>query len=174
MRKLEKQIPRINTTSLVIRVAQFLILGAFSLAYAMSRPEVYLDIFVWPQNAAPPYTMKVFRNTTSFRHPRAEHLPEQRDAPAYDVMEFEWNILQPPPGLSEKYVCVEDARWGCNGEQWAATRVGWLDSWPFQHATPVWVAGTVHIDRYIFWLIMIGVGGPSCLGRQGEVKLPGR
>ena len=158
MRKLEKQIPRINITSLVIRVAQFLILGAFSLAYAMSRPEVYLDIFVWPQNAAPPYMMKVFRNTTSFWYPRAEHLQKQWDAPAYDVMEFEWNSPQPPPGLSEKYVCVEDARWGCNGEQWAATRVGWLDSWPFQHATPVWVAGTVHIDRYIFWLIMIGVG----------------
>jgi hypothetical protein len=161
IKKLEKQIPRVNITSIIIRVAQFLILGAFSLAFAMSRPEVYLDIFVWPQNATPPYTMQVFRNTSDFWHTRAEHLQNHWSASVYDVIEFEWNETKPPPGLSEKYVCQKDARWGCNGEQWAATRVGWLDSWPFQHTTPEWVARTVHIDRYVFWLVVVGVSFAS-------------
>jgi hypothetical protein len=161
-RKLEKQIPRLNLTCIILRMAQFLILGTFSLLYAMARPNVFLDIFVWPQNTAPPFQMTVFRNTSAEWETRAEHMqhhlnPENPDI--YSAMSFAWNSTTPPSGLSEKYVCKKDERWGCDGNQWAATRLGWLDSWPFNHVLPAWVAGTVHIDRYIFWLVILGVGG---------------
>ncbi|KAA8906650.1 hypothetical protein FN846DRAFT_919028 [Sphaerosporella brunnea] len=156
-RKLEKQIPRLNLTCIIIRVTQFLILVTFSLLYAMARPNVFLDIFVWPQNTKPPFQMTVFRNTTAEWQTRAAQLQYHWAEPdIYSVMSFSWNSTKPPEGLSEKYVCKTDPRWGCDGSQWAATRIGWLDSWPFEHVLPPWIAGTVHIDRYIFWLVLCG------------------
>lgn len=155
-RKLEKQIPRINLISIIIRVAQFIILGGFSLAYAMAQPPVFLDTFVWPQNTSPPYTMTVYRNTTSGSETRVEYFGHQhRSSLNYSVMTVEWNDKRSPPGLSEKYDCGWDLRLGCEGAQWAATRIGWLDSWPFD--VDEQMARIIYIDRYIFWLLVVGV-----------------
>jgi len=154
-RKLEKQIPRINLVSIIIRVAQFLTLCGFTLAYAMSQPPVYLDIFVWPQNTAPPYEMTVYRDTTSYGGIWAERFSV--DSPNYSAVAFLWNHSLPPAGLSETHVCTHGPRWGCDGTQWAATRIGWSDSWPFGASLEVEAPGMTYIDRYIFWLLVVGV-----------------
>ena len=157
--------------SIIIRVTQFLLLGCFSLLWAMSQPDVYLDIFVWPQNTAPPYDITVFRNTTHSWDQRAATLHHRHNWDAAQILPavtVSWNKTTPPPGVSEKYVCTKDIRWGCNGTQWAATRIGWLDSWPFNASVPAWVTATVHIDRYIFWLLAVGVGAPLLISSMGS------
>jgi hypothetical protein len=155
IKKLKTQIPILNLTAIIVRVAQFFLLGGLTLAYAMTDPYVFLDVFVWPQNAVPPYPMTVYRNSTEGRSGRTRQ--HEQLMLSWPVVQFQWNQTEKPAGLSEKYVCQKDSQWNCTGEQWAATRIGWLDSWPYSQFTPSWIAGTVHIDRYIFWLLLVGV-----------------
>lgn len=175
LEKLEIRIPRVNITSIIIRITQFLVLSLFSVGYAMSRPDVSLDIFVWPKE--PPnstFKVYVYRNTTNEWQSRAERLREPQElADVYHATDFEYNKTQFNPaehGLSERYDCKDDPRWNCTGNEWAASRIGWVDSWPFKHPPPRWTKATVHIDRKIFYMMLLGVCGVPVFWRPAESK----
>jgi hypothetical protein len=156
-KRLRKLLPRLNLTAVIVRVTQFFVIGGFTIAYAMASPEIYLDIFVWPMNQTTPFEITIYRNSSGEWPDRAERFEDRWLVEPWPIVKLRWNETKPPPGLSEVYVCQTDPRWNCTGEQWAASRIGWWDSWPFDHFTPPWAAGMVHIDRYIFWLFMLGV-----------------
>ncbi|CCX13160.1 Protein of unknown function [Pyronema omphalodes CBS 100304] len=162
--RLEGQIPKVNITSVIVRVAQLILLMGFSLAFSMSRPPVFLDIFVWPINANPPFEVHIYRNTSEFwalRLKTIQHSWSLPDPPRHHVSlmwEGSSNMLE---GLgTERYVCKNDKRWNCTGEQWAMTRLGWVNSWPFGDEAPDWARGMIHIEQYVFFMVIVG----SCVG----------
>ena len=153
VKRLQKQIPRLNLTAIIVRIAQTILLFSLTLAYVMSDPDVFFDVFVWEKAAKMPYEITIHRSTTIWFDTRSNSMLWVWKT--WSEHTFMWNDSSPFPGLAAPYTCM-DARYGCNGKQWAASRIGWLDSWPIVD-TPIWMADTVYLDRYIFWLILLGV-----------------
>lgn len=157
-RKLRLQIPRLHLTSLIVRVAQTLLLLSLSTFYALSEPEIFQDVFIWNPAAAlyPPYELGIHRNFSRHWKSRemASILGNRTDWPTITV---QWNETGPPKGLglSLEFPCPAGYL-GCNGTEMAATRLSWLDSWPAENL-PEWLKGSVYLDRYIFWSMIFGV-----------------
>ncbi|KAI5779324.1 hypothetical protein EDC01DRAFT_634011 [Geopyxis carbonaria] len=155
VKRLQQQLPSINLTSVIFRIAQVILLFGFTLGYITSGPQVYLDIFVWQKGARIPFEVTVYRDFAPWWEGYNETYPASATVPHY---KFYWNDTRPFPGVTEPYTCKHEERFGCNGTQWVGTRLGWLDSWPETSipTVPPWILDSVYIDRYIFWLIMAG------------------
>ena len=157
-RKLRLQIPRLHLSSLIVRVAQTLLLLSLSTFYALSEPEIFQDVFIWNPAASlhPPYELVIHRNFS--RHWKSSEmasiLGNRTDWPTITV---QWNETGSPKGLGlgRDFPCPAGYL-GCNGTEMAATRLSWLDSWPAE-TLPEWMEGSVYLDRYIFWSMIFGV-----------------
>lgn len=157
-RKLRIQIPRLHLTALIVRVAQTLLIISLSSFYALSGPEIFYDVFIWDPIASqdPPYNITLHRNM-----PPPRHLADQAitigNLTGWSTTTILWNTSGTPaiPDLGDSFLCPKG--WmNCNGNEWAATRLSWLDSWPVGDV-PSWLSDVIYLDRYIFWILMAGV-----------------
>lgn len=169
---LRSQIPRLHLTSIILRIASLILIATLSIFYALSGPEVFFDYVIWTpsETNSPPYNITIHRNLTPNWDP-SEHASSigqgMQDLYKYSggdgkykTMIATWMEKGPPRklGLTKEMDCGGSLLEGgiCKKGQVVATRIAWLDSWPHLKM-PKWVVQMVHLDRYIFWTLVIGV-----------------